>query len=104
MEIKREHQINLFYILRALLGVLAIQSWLYQPTHVKEIPYSEFQKLADRGMFLVRPMTGQGASSMMSIGKSKAKVYMEKDIKTTFADVAGVDEAKEVLMEGVSFL
>jgi cell division protease FtsH len=104
LEIKREHQINLFYILGALLAVLAIQSWLYQPTHVKEIPYSEFQKLADRGMFLVRPMTGQGASSMMSIGKSKAKVYMEKDIKTTFADVAGVDEAKEELMEVVSFL
>ena len=41
---------------------------------------------------------------MMSIGKSKAKVYVEKDIKTTFADVAGVDEAKDELKEVVSFL
>ena len=32
----------------------------------------------------------------MSIGKSRAKVYVEKDTKVTFADVAGVDEAKDV--------
>src|SRR6185437_4093469 len=49
MEIKREHQINIFYIVAALLAVMAIQTWLYQPTHVKEIPYSEFQRLADQG-------------------------------------------------------
>ena len=55
-------------------------------------------------MFLVRPMAGQGMAGMMSIGKSKAKVFVERDIKTTFADVAGVDEAKEELNEVVSFL
>jgi cell division protease FtsH len=40
----------------------------------------------------------------MSIGKSKAKVYVEKDTKVTFEDVAGVDEAKEELIEVVDFL
>lgn len=178
MEIKREHQINFWYIVAAVLAVLIIQGLLYQPIHVKEIPYSEFQKLAEQGkiadlvvgpkkitgtikdakpdepqhfstirvdpslaetlvkdnvtfsgepepgllitllgwlmpslgfvllwMLLVRPMTmGQGAGGLMSIGKSKAKVYVEKDINVTFADVAGVDEAKEELREVVSFL
>ncbi|GAO02964.1 ATP-dependent zinc metalloprotease FtsH [Anaeromyxobacter sp. PSR-1] len=41
---------------------------------------------------------------LMSIGKSKAKVYVETDTKTTFADVAGVDEAKDELKEIVTFL
>ena len=40
----------------------------------------------------------------LTIGKSKAKVYLESDTKVTFEDVAGVDEAKEELMEVVGFL
>jgi cell division protease FtsH len=40
----------------------------------------------------------------MAIGKSKAKIYMEKEVKVTFADVAGVDEAKTELQEVVEFL
>ena len=178
MEIKREHQINFWYIVAAFIGVMLIQNLLFQTTHVKTIPYSEFQRLADQGkvtdlvvgatqitgtfkdpadkdtphfatnrvepglaewlaktkldfsgedgpgllqtvlgwilpslgfvlvwMFLIRPMAGgQGMGGMMAIGKSKAKVFVEKDIKTTFADVAGVDEAKEELKEVVSFL
>ncbi len=54
-------------------------------------------------MFLVRPMAG-GHGGLMSIGKSRAKVYVETDTKVTFADVAGVDEAKEELAEVVGFL
>lgn len=45
-----------------------------------------------------------GLGGFMSIGKSRAKVYVEKDIKITFADVAGVEEAKFELQEVVSFL
>lgn len=45
-----------------------------------------------------------GGGSFMSIGKSKAKIYVEKDTKTTFKDVAGADEALEELREVIDFL
>ena len=52
--------------------------------------------------FLMRRMTKGGG--MMGIGKSNAKVYMEKETGVTFQDVAGQDEAKESLQEVVDFL
>ena len=56
--------------------------------------------------FIQRRMSGRGGSGagLMAIGKSKAKVFVETDTKTTFRDVAGVDEAKEELQEVVAFL
>jgi cell division protease FtsH len=56
--------------------------------------------------FLMRRFAEKGGmgGGFLSIGKSKAKVYMEKDVKVTFADVAGVDEAKDELREVVEFL
>ncbi len=44
------------------------------------------------------------ASGVMEIGKNKSKVYVEKETGVTFEDVEGIDEAREELMEVVSFL
>ena len=58
-------------------------------------------------MFFMRQMQGGGAGGKggpMSFGKSKARLLSEDQIKTTFADVAGVDEAKEDVKELVDFL
>src|SRR5262245_53558177 len=54
-------------------------------------------------VFLMRRMGG-GPTQALSFGRSKAKIYDRKELKTTFADVAGVDEAKAELMEVVDFL
>ena len=55
------------------------------------------------GYFLMKKMGG-GGNGVMGVGKSKAKVYIQKDTGVLFKDVAGQDEAKESLIEVVDFL
>ncbi len=55
--------------------------------------------------FFVRRMAErQGLGGLMSVGRSRAKIYVEKKTGVTFDDVAGADEAKEELKEVVDFL
>jgi cell division protease FtsH len=53
--------------------------------------------------FLFRRV-GAGGANPLNMGKNKVKIYDRKEMKTTFSDVAGVDEAKEELLEIVEFL
>ncbi|ARO88403.1 cell division protein FtsH [Nitrosospira lacus] len=175
----KKTQINVWYLIIAVLGVLLVQNLYQQYTKVEPIPYSRFHTLLEQDkiaeiaitenhiygslkekgadglkdfvttrvepeladkldkhnvtytgiiqstwgrdllswllpmavfigiwLFIIRRMSQGGISGggLMSIGKSRAKVFVEKETKVTFADVAGVDEAKEELIEIVNFL
>jgi len=178
--VERSTQINLWYLLLALLAVIWLRDVWVTSQEVEPIAYSEFLQLVQRGKvgeitirgstiagtlteplpkgekkfittrvdpqladelakynvkfrgvventffrdllswivpalvffalwaFLIRRMAerqGGLGGGFMSLGKSKAKVYVETDTRTTFADVAGVDEAKGELEEVVGFL
>ncbi|MFB3738556.1 MAG: ATP-dependent zinc metalloprotease FtsH [Candidatus Velamenicoccus archaeovorus] len=54
--------------------------------------------------FLIRRMSGAQSSAALNLGRNRVKIYDRKEMKTTFADVAGVDEAVEELREIVDFL
>lgn len=71
-------------------------SWIITPIFLYGIFYFILRLITKRA--------GGGFSGVGSIGKSKAKVYMEKETGVTFQDVAGQDEAKESLAEIIDFL
>lgn len=77
-----------------------------EPSFLKQILISWFPMLLLIGVwiFFMRQMQGGGGRGAMSFGKSKARLLSEDQIKTTFADVAGCDEAKEDVSELVDFL
>jgi cell division protease FtsH len=173
----KQQQFHLWYAVLAILALFAFRDLFTAPEAVRQIPYSEFQRLASEGrvsdlvvgesritgtlrdaaqgeprrfttqrvdpalaqslsgtavefsgepepgllmraigwvlpmalllmlwLFLLRRMTGGAGGGLMAIGRSNARVYVETDIKVTFADVAGVDEAKAELQEIVAFL
>jgi cell division protease FtsH len=74
-----------------------ILSWVVPAAVFFGLWYFLIRRFADK-------MGGGGIGGFMNIGKSRAKIYVEKNTGVTFADVAGVDEAKAELQEIVAFL
>ncbi|HEY3486598.1 MAG TPA: ATP-dependent zinc metalloprotease FtsH [Gammaproteobacteria bacterium] len=68
------------------------------------ISWFPFLLLIGVWFYFMRQMQGGGGRSAMTFGKSKAKLMGEDQVKITFADVAGVEEAKEEVRELVDFL
>ena len=74
---------------------------IWQYLLVQSLPFLIFLGLA---FFVLRQMQKSSGSGAMGFGKSRAKMLTEKSGKVTFADVAGIDEAREELEEIVEFL
>ncbi|MGL4925538.1 MAG: ATP-dependent zinc metalloprotease FtsH [Plesiomonas shigelloides] len=77
-----------------------------EPSLLASIFISWFPMLLLIGVwiFFMRQMQGGGGKGAMSFGKSRARMLTEDQVKTTFADVAGCDEAKEEVTELVEYL
>ena len=71
-------------------------SWILPALFFVGVWYFLFRRVFARGGF--------GSGGYMEVGRSKARVYMERQVDVTFDDVAGVDEAKEELAEIIEFL
>ncbi|AEY01207.1 ATP-dependent metallopeptidase HflB [Oceanimonas sp. GK1] len=77
-----------------------------EPSLLTSIFISWFPMLLLIGVwvFFMRQMQGGGGKGAMTFGKSRARLMSEDQVKTTFADVAGCDEAKEDVKELVDYL
>jgi len=76
--------------------VTNLLSWIVPAAVFFGIWFFLYRRFAER--------MGMGSGGLMSIGKSRAKIYVEKDTKVTFEDVAGATEAKQELREVIDFL
>jgi cell division protease FtsH len=76
--------------------VTNLLSWIVPAVVFFGIWFFLYRRFAER--------MGMGGGGLMSIGKSRAKIYVEKDTKVTFEDVAGATEAKQELREVIDFL
>ncbi len=87
-------------------GVNATGELPEEPSILTSIFISWFPMILLIGVwiFFMRQMQGGGGKGAMSFGKSKARLLSDDQIKTTFADVAGCDEAKEEVSELVDYL
>lgn len=175
---ERGTQINIWYFILALLGVVLLRDLWIESSYVDPIPYSVFEQYVAEGiidevtisdttvrgtlkeprngksafvanrvepglaeqlrakgitfsgavqrtwlttllswflpvllffglwLFVIRRMGmgGGGMGGMLSVGKSRAKIYAETETKVSFEDVAGVDEAKAELVEIIQFM
>ena len=118
---EKKNQWNTGYWIVALLLLLSLQSYWQTAKTVEPVPYARVLEstwlrdvlswilpaVAFFGVwfFLFRRFAEkQGMGGFLNIGKSRAKVFVEKNTSVTFADVAGGDEAKAELVEIVDFL
>src|SRR3989442_1697111 len=99
-------QFFLVYVLAGAVILLLLNSWLQAPTVWRGLLFGWVIPLAIMAgiwVVLMRRLGG-GPTQALSFGRSKHKIYDRKELKTTFNDVAGVDEAKAELVEIVDFL
>src|SRR5205809_324217 len=115
-QLPQRFQFTLAYLLVTMVVLSFLQSWLeahrveftgkIESTFLRDLFFGWVLPLGVMvaiWMFLMRRVGG-GPTQALSFGRSKHKIYDRKELKTTFADVAGVDEAKAELVAIVDFL
>jgi hypothetical protein len=94
---KQKQTSTIWYVVAAGLGALLLNQYWNISRQTDAISYSQFEQLvAGKKISAVK----QGLGGLMTVGKSRAKVYVETDTKVTFKDVAGGRAAEVLLFEG----